>query len=363
MHSFRGRLGNRRLIGGYRGFGFGLYTYMYLQTATSIALLAALSRGRRCYAPWYLRPPPRYAPDSLYQPTDKPIEKWPVVVFDCAKSGFCSRLDRTGGAAKHDHVVPMDQFDIVYDVWEAPLTEDWDRTKPTSHESVAAMIVTYNVKDRASLATATSFIRSAQAKLTENEYDTYAALMVVLIGVTDVDGSSAPTISSSEGLAAAGQNVCVLPPLPHPPDRSRSPPARHPPLSSSAPSPSSPRSLSLPLPLPLAPSTLGSPATTCLPHPLCPRSQAEPPCSLTHWLTHCPRSQSLFFEAPCSTVAAVHDCMVSIGQEVFTLAERRRAEEYQRDQALSRVHTSAATPRPPPLDLATPVGHGSALPT
>jgi len=301
VRRFGGAIVSPRFIGGYRGFGFGLTSLLLVETATSIALISALSRGRRCYHPWYLQPQSRSGNNS------KAKESWAVVVFDFAKSAFCSRLDKNNGIAKHMHEVPMDQFDIQYDVWEAPLDETWFRSKPTTHESVAAMIVTYNVKDSSSLEAARKRIQSASAKLIESEYDTYAALTVVLIGVTDVGvavSSKQYAVQIPYGAAPGSQFMAQLP---------------------------GDAMVAVTVP---AGATPGS--NIMVDAPPEDKESSDIQVSAAQGLDAAGQ-KAIFFEAPCATVPAVHDCMVSIGQEVMALAQKRRDEELERDRALSVV--------------------------
>ena len=206
-----------RCRGGYWGGAFA-YTSLTLLTVSAIAN----SQRRRRREPWYLRPGPNRPPQAgggsgSSTPSGgggpkKPKETWPVVFFDFAQCKFCDRLDAPAGVDQHTHVVPLSELDIEFNVWTAPAEDGWHAGLPTTHDSVAAVIMLYDVADKASFELVSKYVGQAERKLTEGEIEGYALLTVVIIGVTDANGGATErAVTKGEGLKlASGRNAFFL---------------------------------------------------------------------------------------------------------------------------------------------------------
>ena len=176
---------------------------------------------RRRRTPWYLRAGPNRPPqdgsaNGAGATAKKPKETWPVVIFDFAKCNFCARLDSPAGVDQHVHVVPLTEMDIEFNVWGAPPEEAWHAGLPTTHDSVAALFMFYDVSDKASFALVEKYIGQAQSKLTEGELDGYALLTIVIVGVTDAGanagggGATERVVTKGEGLKLASARKALF---------------------------------------------------------------------------------------------------------------------------------------------------------
>ena len=213
--------GGRRCRGGYWG---GAFAYTSLTLLTVSMLMNSQRRRRR--EPWYLRPgphpPPGVGPGGGSGSTNtnasggggqkKPKEKWPVVLFDFAQCAFCERLDAPAGVDQHVHVVPSSEVDFEFNVWTAPAEDGWHAGLPTTHDSVAALVMLYDVSDKASFELVSKYVGQAERKLTEGEMEGYALLTVVIIGVTDANGGATKrAVTKGEGLKlASARNAFFL---------------------------------------------------------------------------------------------------------------------------------------------------------
>lgn len=195
------------VVGGYRSpfvYRPPYVSPVWVLTGVTVGVAVGSSR-RKAPCPWYM------APQKSFKSGGKavPLETWPMIVFDLARCGFCSRLDKPNGVSQHRHEVPGDSVNVRFDAWEAPIDgpiDEWPASVPTSHASVAIALVTYDPRDKASFESAMSWARSARSHLVAAEASGYALLTVVLVGVDDVPAtkdSAAKVVTAADGRAAA----------------------------------------------------------------------------------------------------------------------------------------------------------------
>jgi hypothetical protein len=132
------------VVGGYRSpfvYRPPYVSPVWVLTGVAVGVAVGSSR-RKAPCPWYM------APQKSFKSGGKavPLETWPMIVFDLARCGFCSRLDKPNGVSQHRHEVPGDSVNVRFDAWEAPIDgpiDEWPASVPTSHASVAIALVTY----------------------------------------------------------------------------------------------------------------------------------------------------------------------------------------------------------------------------
>ena len=109
-----------------------------------------------------------------------PAEKWPVVIFDVARTRACRRLDVRTAVDQFRHNVPTRDVLIRCDCWQPSLRSGWAMSRPSTHESCAAAIVLFDAHDEESLRDAKRWCERATV-LTEREVDETKLFMVMLV--------------------------------------------------------------------------------------------------------------------------------------------------------------------------------------
>ena len=99
---------------------------------------------------WFGHGPPRpwWSYEGYCNEHGPPMETWPVVVFDVARTRACRRLDVRTAVDQFRHDVPTKDARIRCDVWQPALRSGWANSRPATHESCAAAMVLFDAHDQ-----------------------------------------------------------------------------------------------------------------------------------------------------------------------------------------------------------------------